>query len=106
VQYLVLQPPRQPCQNSSSPPQAIGQGSRFSPQYEENELVDGLGEDWRGIDGIRVKKYNSMEGTPAPIDCIATLQGKYPERFADLSSIRKITIKQAEAFFAHGGHEV
>ncbi len=47
-----------------------------------------------------------MEGTPAPIDCIATLQGKNSERFADLDSIRKITIEQSEAFFAHGGHEV
>lgn len=37
----------------------FGQGSRFGPQYKENELVDGFGEDWRGIDGIRVKKYNS-----------------------------------------------
>ncbi len=31
AQYLVPQPPQQPCQNSSSPPQVIGQGSRFSP---------------------------------------------------------------------------
>jgi aconitate decarboxylase len=51
----------------------FGQGSSFGPQYKENELVDGLGEGWRDIDGIRVKKYDSMEGTPAPIDCIATL---------------------------------
>ena len=84
----------------------FGQGSRKDPPYIESELVDGLGQDWRGIEGIRVKEYNSMVATHAPADCIATLQEKYPERFADIESIGKIVIEQSKAPHAHGGQQI
>ena len=81
----------------------FGQGSNKEPQYIEDELVDGLGRDWRGIEGIRVKQHNSMVATFAPADCIATLQEQYPERFADIRSISKMMIEQSQAPHAHGG---
>lgn len=84
----------------------FGQGSKRDTPYIENELVDDLGREWRGIEGIRIKEYNSMIATHAPIDCIATLQGKYPERFADLESISEIVIEQSKASHAHGGQQV
>lgn len=84
----------------------FGQGSKYDPQYKEAELVDGLGRDWRGIEGIRLKEHNSMIATHAPVDCIAALQAKYPERFSDLGSINKIVIEQPKAPHAHGGQQI
>ena len=84
----------------------FGQGSKKDPPYIENELVDGLGRDWRGVEGIRVKEHNSMLATHAPADCIATLQRKYPERFADIESIGKIVIEQSKSPHAHGGQHI
>ena len=84
----------------------FGQGSRNGTPYIENELVDDLGRDWRGVEGIRVKEHNSMVATHAPADCIATLQGKYPDRFADIESIDKIVIEQSKAPHAHGGQHI
>lgn len=84
----------------------FSQGSKHDTPYMENELVDGLGQDWRGIEGIRVKQHNSMIATHAPIDCIVTLQGKHPERFADLGSIGKIVIEQSRPSHAHGGQQI
>ena len=48
------------------------------PRFLETELVDDLGQDWKGINRIRVKNYNSMVGTHGPIDCIAALQKNHP----------------------------
>lgn len=84
----------------------FGQGSKHDPQYLENELIDGLGRDWRGIEGIRLKEHNSMIATHAPVDCIAVLQEKYPERFTDVGSISKIVIEQSKAPHAHGGQQI
>ena len=84
----------------------FGQGSRKGTPYIENELVDDLGRDWRGVAGIRVKEHNSMIATHAPADCIATLQGKYPDRFADIESIGKIVIEQSKAPHEHGGQHI
>lgn len=84
----------------------FGQGSKHDSPYMENELVDGLGQDWRGIEGIRVKEHNSMIATHAPADCIAALQRQHPERFADTESIRKIVIEQSKAPHAHGGQQI
>ena len=82
----------------------FAQGSKHDPI--EKELVDDLGQDWRGIEGIRLKEHNSMIATHAPVDCIATLQGKYPERFTDLGSISKVVIEQSKAPHAHGGQQI
>ena len=84
----------------------FSQGSKYDPPYLENELVDGLGQDWRGIEGIRLKDHNSMIATHAPVDCIAALQRKYPDRFDDLGSISKILIEQSKAPYKHGGQEI
>ena len=84
----------------------FGQGSYHKEHYLENKLTDGLGESWRGLNGIKVKPYASMIATHSPIDCVAALQAKYPESFVDPSSIRKITIEQSKAPYAHGGQEV
>lgn len=84
----------------------FGQVSGSNPQFLDNELVDGLGQDWRGISGIRVKAYNSMAGTHSSIDCIVELQGKHPTKFSDIRSIRHINIEQSKAFYAHGGQSI
>ena len=84
----------------------FGQGSKHDPPYLEHELVTGLGWDWRGIEGIRLKDHNSMIATHAPVDCIAKLQRKHPERFADLGSISNILIEQSKAPYKHGGQEI
>ncbi|KAF6222534.1 hypothetical protein HO173_013367 [Letharia columbiana] len=84
----------------------FGQGSTYDPTYKENELIDGLGRHWRGIEGIRLKEYNSMIATHAPFDCITTLQAKQPERFADLGSVSKIVIERPKAPHAHGGQQI
>lgn len=84
----------------------FGQGSTYDPTYKENELIGGLRRDWRGIEGIRLKEYNSMIATHAPVDCIATLQAKQPERFADLGSVSKIVIEQPKAPHAHGDQQI
>ncbi|KAI4159496.1 MAG: hypothetical protein LQ342_006575 [Letrouitia transgressa] len=81
----------------------FGQGSQHSEPYLENELTHGLGKDWRGIEGIRIKNYNSMIATHAPIECIAALQAEHPSRFASLDTIAEIEIEQAKAPHAHGG---
>ena len=84
----------------------FGQGSKSQPPVLEAELVDGLGRDWRGIGGMRVKRHNSMIATHAPVDCIAALQRKHSKRFADLKSIRQIKIEQSEAPWRHGGQDI
>ena len=84
----------------------FGQGSSSTPQSLGNELVDGLGQDWRGINGIRVKAYNSMGGTHSSIECIADLQEKHQARFSNTRSIRHINIEQSKAFHAHGGQSI
>ncbi|MCJ1377524.1 hypothetical protein MMC17_000619 [Xylographa soralifera] len=84
----------------------FGQGSSHSPNYLSEKLVSGLGESWRGLDGIKVKPYASMIATHSPIDCIAALQARYPNEFADPSSIRKVIVEQSKAPHAHGGQEV
>lgn len=84
----------------------FGQGSKHDTPYIESELVDCLGQDWRGIEGIRLKQHNSMVATHAPVDCIAALQAKYPERFADVGSISKLVIEQSKAPHAHGGQHI
>lgn len=84
----------------------FGQGSISEPPFLETELVDGLGHDWRGINGIRVKAYNSMAGTHGPIDCIAALQKSHPAKFSNMHSIRHIQIEQSKAFHAHGGQSI
>ena len=84
----------------------FGQGSASDPQYLKNELVDDLGQDWKGLNGIRVKAYNSMGGTHSSIQCIADLQKRHPARFADVRSIRHIRIEQAKAFYEHGGQSI
>ena len=84
----------------------FAQGSRSDPPYIEDELIDGLGRDWRGIEGIRIKEHNSMIATHAPVDCIAELQRKYPKKFEDLESISKVKIEQAKAPHAHGGQQI
>ena len=81
----------------------FGNGSRHDEHYLLAKLTDGLGEDWKGMSGMRVKPYASQISTHAPINCIEILQEKYPERFASLESIQKITVTLAEAPFAHGG---
>lgn len=83
-----------------------GQGSAFDEQYLENEIVQGLGKDWVGLKGIRVKTYSSMIATHAPIDCIAALQAEYPNEFSNLDAIARIEIEQSKAPYAHGGQEV
>ena len=84
----------------------FGQGSTSDPQYLENELVEDLGQDWKGLNGIRVKVYNSMGGTHSAIQCIAELQNRHPARFADVRSIRHIRIELAKAFYEHGGQSI
>ena len=81
----------------------FGNGSRHDEHYLLAKLTDGLGDDWKGMSGMRVKPYASQISTHAPINCIEILQEKYPERFASLESIQKITVTLAEAPFAHGG---
>ena len=61
---------------------AFSKGSSRSPTFLTDKLVDGLGESWRGLDGIKVKPYASMIATHSPIDCIAALQAKHPDAFA------------------------
>lgn len=84
----------------------FGQGSSSDPQTLDTELVDGLGQDWRGINGIRVKAYNSMGGTHASIDCIVDLQEKHPAKFSNMHTVRHINIEQSKAFYAHGGQSI
>lgn len=84
----------------------FGQGSSSHPQSLGNELVDGLGQDWKGINGIRVKAYNSMGGTHSAIECITDLQEKHQARFSDMRSIRHVNIEQSKAFYAHGGQSI
>lgn len=84
----------------------FGQGSGHDPTYLIDKLTTGLGESWKGLEGIKVKPYASMIATHSPIDCIASLQDRYPEVFKDLGSIRKVTVEQSKAPYAHGGQEV
>ena len=84
----------------------FSRGSQFEEPYLENELINGLGLDWRGIEGIRVKNYNSMIATHAPIECIAALQVEHSHRFENLDSICEIEIEQAKAPHAHGGQTI
>ena len=84
----------------------FGQGSGFAPTFLTDKLTNGLGESWVGLQGIKVKPYASMIATHSPIDCIAALQSKNPDSFANPGSIRKITIEQSKAPYAHGGQKV
>lgn len=84
----------------------FGNGSNHDDRYLPEKLTDGLGESWNGMAGMRVKPYASQISTHAPIDCIAELQARYPTRFADLNSIKKVTVRLAEAPYAHGGHHI
>ena len=81
----------------------FGNGSLHDEHYLPAKLTDGLGDDWEGMSGMRVKPYASQISTHAPINCIEVLQEEYPERFASLESIQKIKVTLAEAPFAHGG---
>ena len=81
----------------------FGNGSQHEKRYLLAKLTDGLGHEWKGMSGMRVKPYASQISTHAPINCIEALQEKYPERFASLESIQRITVTLAEAPFAHGG---
>ena len=69
----------------------------------DNELVDSLGQDWKDINGMRVKACSSMGGTHSSIDCIIDLQKKHPARFSDIRYIRHIKVEQSIAFYSHGG---
>lgn len=84
----------------------FGQGSGHDPTFLIDKLTDGLGESWAGLEGIKIKPYASMIATHSPIDCIAVLQERHPEFFHDPAAIRKITIEQSKAPYAHGGQEV
>ena len=55
---------------------------------------------------MRLKEHNSMIATHAPVDCVSALQGRYPERFADLASISEVLIEQSKASHAHGGQQI
>lgn len=81
----------------------FGNGCDHDEHYLPGKLIDGLGNNWKGMSGIRLKPYASKISTHAPIKCIAFLQQQYPERFADLECIQKIKVTLAEAPFAHGG---
>ena len=81
----------------------FGNGSPHDEHDLPTKLTDGLGDDWDGISGMRVKPYASQISTHAPINCIEVLQKEYPERFASLESIQRIKVTLAEAPFAHGG---
>ena len=84
----------------------FGNGSNHEESYMTDKLHKGLGTDWTGMGGMRVKPYASQISTHAPINCIEALQEAHPERFADPSKIQSITVSLAEAPFAHGGHAV
>lgn len=84
----------------------FGNGPNHDENYLPANLIDGLGDDWRGMACMRVKPYASQISTHAPIDCIAVLQEKHPEKFVDLNAIEKVTVRLAEAPFAHGGHQI
>ena len=81
----------------------FGNGSNHDEHYLPAKLTDGLGTNWRGMSGMRIKPYASQISTHAPINCIEMLQEQYPEHLEDLKSIQKIKITLAEAPFAHGG---
>lgn len=84
----------------------FGNGSNHDERYLPKKLTDGLGENWKGMAGMRVKPYASQISAHAPIDCITALQERFPEKFVNLGSIKKVTIRLAEAPFAHGGHQI
>ena len=80
------------------------QGSGHEPVTDK--LINELGDSWIGLQGIKVKPYASMIATHSPIDCIAALQSKNSDLFANPKCIRKITIEQSKAPYAHGGQEI
>ena len=82
----------------------FSQGANFEPKALPEELVKGLGEEWRTW-GIRVKLHAAMAALHAPIDCVAKLQEEYPERFAEdkLDEIESIVPENAQAAYEHGG---
>ncbi|MCJ1389087.1 hypothetical protein MMC18_001941 [Xylographa bjoerkii] len=47
-----------------------------------------------------------MIATHAPIECVKSLQDKHPDRFANLDSIREITVAQSKAPYEHSGQGV
>ena len=80
----------------------FSQGSGKTPLYLEEELTNGLGEEW-AMQGVRVKPYAAMAGTHCTIDAIRKLQNDYPEEMKDWKNITSITYEMAEAAFHHGG---
>ena len=84
----------------------FGNGSNHEEHYLPDKLTDGLGTDWKGMGGMRVKPYASQISTHAPINCIEALQQSNSEKFANPDCIRKVTVTLAEAPFAHGGHQI
>lgn len=80
----------------------FGQGFSSNPRFLDTELVDDLGQDWRSINEIRVKAYNSMGGTHVSVDCMVDLQEKHRSRFLNVHPIYHINIEQSKAFCAHG----
>ncbi len=84
----------------------FGNGSNHDEHYLPPKLIDGLGDDWKGMSGMRIRPVASQILRQAPINCIEALQKQHPGRFADLDSIKRITVALAEAPFAHGGHKV
>lgn len=69
------------------------------------EIVGGLGERWE-VMNIKVKFHAAMAALHGTIDCIAGLQERYPEHFADVSQIKGIESYVGEAAFGHGGWTV
>jgi aconitate decarboxylase len=79
----------------------FGQGMQ-PPGAKPDEVVKELGERWE-VMNIKVKFHAAMAGLHGTIDCIAALQEKHPERFADVSTIKGIESHVGEAAFGHGG---
>ncbi|TAQ91177.1 hypothetical protein B7494_g547 [Chlorociboria aeruginascens] len=77
-------------------------GSGKTPPYKEEEIIKGLGSMWH-TEEIRLKAYASCAGCHGLIDAISKLQKQYPERMADLESIRHIQIDLSDPVFHHNG---
>jgi len=80
----------------------FSRGSGMTPQYQEDEISKGLGSIWH-TEQIKMKAYAACAGTHGLIDCIAEMQKKYPERLANLDSIKSIRIELSAPTFAHNG---
>ncbi|OJJ97611.1 hypothetical protein ASPACDRAFT_53759 [Aspergillus aculeatus ATCC 16872] len=81
----------------------FSQGNGREPAYQPDAVVRGLGMSWE-MDQILVKPYASMAATHGTIDCVVTLQKKYPpELLRDVSKIRRITVEMSGIAFKKGG---